>query len=66
MKARWAGKVTAHADCMVVIHTTSKAGASLRDQFKYGGCHEHEAFALKEVVKADAHEIREQAEKDGW
>jgi hypothetical protein len=29
MKASWADKLTVHADCMSLIHATSRAGASL-------------------------------------
>ncbi len=67
VKARWAGKLTTHADCVDVVQATSKAGASLRDQCRQGGRYKHEAFAaLKEVAIMGTRESREQAEKEGW
>ncbi len=45
-----------HADCIAVLHATRRAGAWLRDQFKFGGCYKHEGYdALRHVVKVDAH-----------
>ncbi len=65
-KASWAGKLAARADCMAVARATTRAGASLRDQFKHGGCYKHEAFAaLKEVAKVEARKNREQAKQEG-
>ncbi len=44
-----------------------EAGATLRDQLKYGGYYEYEACtALKEVLNVDAHKSLEEAIKEGW
>ncbi len=52
---------------MAVIHTTRRSGASLRDQFKYGGCYKHEGYeALGQVVNVDAHKGKDLAIKEGW
>ncbi len=52
---------------MAVIHATRRSGASLRDQFKYGGCYQHEGYdALGQVVKVDAHKGKDLAIKEGW
>ncbi len=58
--------MTVHADFVAVTQATCKSGASLRDQFKYGGCYKREAFAaLKGVLKV-ACKSREEAIKEGW
>ncbi len=50
-----------------VAHATSRAGASLRDQVKYGACYKHEAFAaIKEVVKVDVRQSGDVAKQEGW
>ena len=66
-RAAWKGQIVVHADCMAVIQATSRVGASLRDQFKFGGCYKHEGCdAKRRVVKVDAHKGKEQAAKEGW
>ncbi len=52
---------------MAVAHATRRAGASLRGQFKLGGCNKHGVLvALKEVVKVDARKNREPAMQADW
>ncbi len=59
--------LTVHADRVAVAHATSRAGASVRDQFKYGLCYKHEGYkALRGVVKVDAHKSPEQSKSEAW
>ena len=66
-KARWANQLTMHAGCMAVTQATREAWATLRDQFKRGGCYKHGTFAvLKEVLMVDVRKSREEATEEGW
>ncbi len=66
-RALWKAQISVHADCMAAIHATRRPGASLRDQFKFGGCCKHESYeALEQVMNLDAHKGRELALAEGW
>ena len=62
----WKDNFTVHADCMAVIHATSRQRASIRDQFNYGLCYKHEACMALHKVKVDARKSREQSKNEGW
>ena len=48
-------------------YVTSKAGASLRDQFKFKGFYKHEGYdAVRAVVKVDVDKSRAEAGKEDW
>ena len=52
---------------MLTAWKARRTGASLRDQFKFGGCYKHEGYdAVRAVVKVEVHKSRAEAGKEGW